>query len=425
VKSVFCNSLDNSITRILILVFLNTSIVSPQPFTFDKHIIDTTVNGCAGIYSGDIDMDGDIDIAATSIKGNRVILWLNKISMNGTWKKIDVDTSFILPIYIYMSDINDDSKTDIVAGSGEGVLAWWEQVKVDCSVWTKHIIDTGYYSAHGVVASDINNDSHTDIIATSAVNHSIAWWENSGGSDPEWTKHIICDDFHVCQSCYVVDIDNDSDMDVIGAASGDNEISIWFNIDGKAGQWRKKVISDSFEMAHWVSASDIDVDGNIDILGAACAGCEIAWWKNPGNADKKWLKHSIGKNLDCALTVEAADINNDNCIDVISTAWMSDELAVWEQVWDTTQIWIKHAIDTSINGAWPLHTNDLDNDGDIDIIASGDILNRKDSNPSIYWWENKLTNSTEKRSHSSFWVYPIVLVLILVLLHFIRKRIQE
>jgi len=375
---------------IILILLHNISVAFSQPFEFKKHIIDSTITGYAGLISGDINRDGYIDIAGTSLNGNEIILWLNNGRTNISWKKIIIDSSFLSPLYIHISDLNNDRRPDLVAGSGVGTIAWWESENSNFSKWTKHVVDTEFAGAHGILACDMNNDNYIDILSSSADRHSIAWWENHGDDPPTWTKHIICDNFHTSQSCYAIDIDNDEDTDIIGASSDDDEIAVWYNTDDKATKWKKQVITDSFDLAHWVYSYDLDNDGDNDIIGAACIDGEIAWWENVSDGHHGWIKHIVGNEFACALTALPADFNNDEYPDIYASAWLADEISIWENTGNPASGWIKHEIDTSLYGAWPIHANDFDNDGDIDLVAGGDILNRPGTNSPLYLLENQL-----------------------------------
>ncbi|HUS87493.1 MAG TPA: VCBS repeat-containing protein [Bacteroidales bacterium] len=379
-----------------VFIFLLCSVITfSQPYVFKKYIIDKEIDGCSGLISEDIDGDGNIDIVGTSMNEGHVILWKNNGCGSINWEKIFIDTTFKAAMYPYTADIDNDGTTDVIAGSGAGIVAWWEKDASNHCSWTRHVIDSAYPGAHGIYACYMNNDSYVDIVASSADLNSIAWWENNGLSPVSWMKHSITHDFHTTQSCMAIDIDNDMDLDILGASSEDDEIAVWYNTDGSGNSWEKQLVSDSFDLAHWIYSCDLDNDGDQDILGAACISGEIAWWENDGNQPPGWKKHIIATEFACAVTVIAGDFDNDDDLDICGTSWYGDEIAIWENPGIPDSDWIKHSIETNFNGAWPIHANDLDNDGDIDLVAGGDVLNGNGENPPVSWWENQVIKSAK------------------------------
>jgi hypothetical protein len=43
--------------------------------------------------------------------------------------------------------------------------------------------------------------------------------------------------------------------------------------------WTEHILNGSFDGAHSVYAADIDDDGDVDVLGAAAYDDDIAWWE--------------------------------------------------------------------------------------------------------------------------------------------------
>ncbi|NQU04688.1 MAG: T9SS type A sorting domain-containing protein, partial [Calditrichaeota bacterium] len=104
----------------------------------------------------------------------------------------------------------------------------------------------------------------------------ITWWENDG--EQGFTEYIIAGNlFGVC-SVYAIDMDNDGDMDVLGAAFENAKITWWEN-DGEQ-DFTEHTIADSFWGAQYVYAADVDGDGDVDVLGAAYDADDVIWWES-------------------------------------------------------------------------------------------------------------------------------------------------
>ncbi len=70
-------------------------------------------------------------------------------------------------------------------------------------------------------------------------------------------EHIIRENFKQTMSVYAIDMDNDSDMDVLGAAWQDNTIAWWENNGSQ--NFSKHLIANNLGLAICVFAIDLDI----------------------------------------------------------------------------------------------------------------------------------------------------------------------
>jgi len=68
-------------------------------------------------------------------------------------------------------------------------------------------------------------------VATKAAD--ITWRENDGSQN--FTEHTIDSSLSGARSVYAADVDGDGDIDVIGAAFLDDEITWWENLGPRPG----------------------------------------------------------------------------------------------------------------------------------------------------------------------------------------------
>jgi hypothetical protein len=101
----------------------------------------------------------------------------------------------------------------------------------------------------------------------------------SGGTGTSWIQHIVDGDFWGAYSVYSADMDNDGDMDILGAAYYECEITWWENLNGSGTSWDVHLVDGNFGGPASVYSEDINGDGIMDVIGAARVQDEIAWWE--------------------------------------------------------------------------------------------------------------------------------------------------
>jgi len=89
---------------------------------------------------------------------------------------------------------------------------------VDIPFTSEHLVEGDFDDVRSVYSADIDGDGDLDILGAAYLEDDITWWENTDGSGTSWTDHLVEGDFDGAYSVYSADIDGDGDMDVLGAA---------------------------------------------------------------------------------------------------------------------------------------------------------------------------------------------------------------
>jgi hypothetical protein len=347
-----------------------------------KHRITSEFGSASSLIICDINDDENIDFLGTSWDLKQICLWSNNGNKPYDWETQVIDSDFNGSAYVNINDIDNDGDIDIVAAAWyDGEISWWENNGLFPIHWSKNIIKSGFDEAHEVYSCDFENDGDIDIFAASAELNEITWWENIGGSTIEWQEQKI-GDCYGARSVYVDDIDGDGDNDVLGADFDRDDICWWRNDGGNPIVWSKFYIDSDFDGAHHVIAFDIDKDGDKDIIGASAIGNEISIWMNSGDNNPEWVEFIVDDNFRGALRVSVADVDDDQDYDIIGTSVGSNKISWWRNENENFLNWTRKTVDLMCVGAWPLDVEDIDGDGDIDILGGG--VN------SISWYENDL-----------------------------------
>ena len=131
-----------------------------------------------------------------------------------------------------------------------------------------------------VYAADLDGDGDQDVLSASLNDHKIAWYENTDGLGTFGHQQVLTKSAYSASSVYATDLDGDGDQDVLSALRGSDEI-IWFeNTDGFGTFGPQKVITMIANAAVSVYSADLDGDGDTDVLSASQGDDKIAWYEN-------------------------------------------------------------------------------------------------------------------------------------------------
>jgi hypothetical protein len=204
----------------------------------------------------DLDADGDIDIIGGSVAETRMIFFENtgskttptfkehpmKISgtsLTGTARPADRRNdqgALVSGFNMDFVDLSGDGRLDIVTFEFATLigrsLVWLEQPGSPDGTWKLHQI--GDYSPDevvGLVAADINGDGFADVmtggysggarnadtqITPNAVSGRLAWYQNPGKTEGQWTRHDISRRRRGMFDKFIaIDLDGDRDMDFV------------------------------------------------------------------------------------------------------------------------------------------------------------------------------------------------------------------
>ncbi len=348
-----------------------------------KHTVDADFEGAWSVYSEDIDGDGDMDILGAAWGDDDITWWENSDTSPGIhWTEHLVDGDFLYATSVYSEDVDGDGDMDILGAAwGANDITWWKNVDGSGTSWVKHTIDGNFSGARSVYSEDIDDDGDMDVLGAAVKDDFITWWENIDGLGTSWTEHTVEGFFWGAISIYSEDIDGDGDMDVLGAAYYANDITWWENIDGLGMSWVEHNVVGDFDAASYVYSEDIDGDGDMDVLGAAYEGNDIAWWENVNGLGTSWVEHNIDGNFEGAGSVHSEDMDGDGDMDVLGSASTADDITWWENIDGSGTSWTGHTIDGNFNSARTVYSEDVNGDGNMDVLGAGLFAWE------IAWWD--------------------------------------
>jgi hypothetical protein len=286
------------------------------------------------------------------------------------WKKHTVGNGSN-PRTAIAADFTGDGLLDVVANMGITRL----YIAPD---WTPVTLGGGPF-IHSEVF-DVDDDGDPDYIGSDYSPSVIQWFEcpDNPASDP-WTIHLVGDQLNGTHGLLKGDVDGDEKFDLIAGsalATGAFPESIaWYRVPENprtAERWERYVFADQDApgLGHYFGFGDVNGDFRPDVAhgakgGPAGSGEWFAWWEAPVDPEGVWTKHLISDQQPGATNIHPANVDNDGEMDFIASRGHGVGV-----IWFEAPDWTEHTIDPTIREPHCLTVADIDGDGDVDAATT-------------------------------------------------------
>ncbi len=228
-----------------------------------------------------VDMDLDTDLDILHRRGNGHHFWHENLDGSGSsWASHAIGSDARGGRAVWAGDLDDDGDIDVAGGTvdGDGQLIWFENTDGAATTWSAQHIAIGKITS--IAGGDIDRDGDIDLLVNeyrsdSQPEHMVIWYENAAGDGSSWTEHAIgIAGTRTSIGAHLADVDRDGDLDATGSHGG-----VWFeNANGDGSSWTQYQygLDDVYDF----DAADADGDGDLDFFAALRGGNRLAWWEN-------------------------------------------------------------------------------------------------------------------------------------------------
>ncbi len=246
----------------------------------------------------------------------------------------------------------------------------------------KEITNNLLSNSRQIKVVDLDGDGDKDILAPfSSV---LVWFEQL--ENDLYIEHPLDDFPDNYKRMDFADMDGDGDIDLVATShatnSGDTDQLIWFENDGNQN-FEYHLLSDSIENPTVILCSDYDQDGNMDVITYSQDDSKVYWIQSDSNQvfTEKIINATFTYGYGGTVQLVVDDLDEDGDLDVLGAG----ENGVYWHKNDGNFVHTSSYLITTSDDARDFEVIDLDADGDKDIVVSIDV--------GVHYYKNNGTES--------------------------------
>lgn len=299
--------------------------------------------------------DGKLDIVF-GIQGDHVVLW-----MRNTGNAVFAPEQLLAVVYsvndVVCGDVDNDGDPDVAASRNSDLFLLENQG--DGSIDTLQVIESVGADLHSLNLTDVNNDGQVDVLCLSG--YKARWFENNSGDFSN--LQIVRDE--VCEAILASQMDSDTMEDII---TDYGNVSVWKNHSGVFDSivfLGTLLTGNNLWPPVVLSATDLNHDGKLDMVSKMG---NLSWFEGLGNG-VFGHQQLIDQRPAGATAMALGDLDNDGDTDIAAARNYDADYEKIAFLNDGTGNFTEIFVDSMNEIVVQMVLADIDNDGLSDILS--------------------------------------------------------